>query len=291
MELSSASNGINKIENYMTYNLLLIGSGAWGQNYIKTLKIFSGVKLEVADRTNWRQLIDKKPDGVIVATPPESHIEIAQHALIQDIPTMIEKPLALSSQDAKKLLSFEAPILVNHIHLFSEAYQKIKQFVSPDKITSIQTTGYGPSLPRTYSALWDYGSHDISMILDLVQSVPETVFVNRVIKCGQEAKGPEMFDLDLVFDTCNTQSTFGSSKLFSVRDLTCRSITVHFEGMTLAYDDTARPSHHVPPLTNALCVFLNAISGISDSRLGLDLALKVTETLDRCEECLAAQTT
>src|SRR5208283_3041583 len=102
----------------MKYKLLLVGSGVWGQKYISTLSNFSAVSLEAASRDNWKELIDKKPDGVIVCTPPQSHVEIASYALSQNIPTMIEKPLALSLSEAKLLRQFSAPILVNYVHLF-----------------------------------------------------------------------------------------------------------------------------------------------------------------------------
>ena len=102
-------------------NIVLVGgNGKWGQNYISTLKYFQDINLQVATRENWKQLIDKNPDGVIVATPPDSHIEIASYSLSKNIATMIEKPLALSLQEAETLKQFTAPILVNHIQLFTK---------------------------------------------------------------------------------------------------------------------------------------------------------------------------
>ncbi len=112
-------------------NILLIGKGAWGKNYIKTIdSFFPKIKLTVADRTNWKQLIDKGPAGVIIATPPDSHIEIAKHALRENILCLIEKPLALSLNEAKELEQYSnVPILIGHIYLFSNWFQKIKNII------------------------------------------------------------------------------------------------------------------------------------------------------------------
>src|SRR5580658_1853229 len=87
------------------------GTGKWGQNYIKTLSSFENVKLIIANRNNWKILIDDNiPDFVIISTPPQSHIEIAIYALEQNIPVIIEKPLSLSYSVALSLKEFKSLI-------------------------------------------------------------------------------------------------------------------------------------------------------------------------------------
>src|ERR1035437_729108 len=102
-------------------NIVMVGNGQWAQRYISTLSRFPNVNLQIANRDNWKSLILKTlPEGVIVCTPPQSHIEIATYSLKLGIPTMIEKPLSLSLSEANALKQFCSPILVNHIHLFSQ---------------------------------------------------------------------------------------------------------------------------------------------------------------------------
>ena len=108
-------------------NLLLVGAGKWGMNYVSTLNSFPNIDLKIATRYNWKRLIDEHPDGVFICTHPSSHIEIANYALSRNIPTMIEKPLALSLNEANSLKGFSAPILVNNIHLFSETFRQTLQ--------------------------------------------------------------------------------------------------------------------------------------------------------------------
>lgn len=255
-------------------NILLVGNGKWGKNYISTLNNFPEVNLTIATRQNWKQLVDRNPNGVIIATPPDSHIEIASYALKKDIPIMIEKPLALSLDEVKKLEGFAAPILVNYIHLFSDAYQKIKEIVEPEKITSITSAGYNDGPIRNCSSLWDYGPHDIAMILNLTKKMPDNV-------CAFEFKNENksIFTIQMNYKSFFTTSTVGNGA-----NKPCRSLHVDFNGITVSYNDKERSPHHTPPLTNALTTFIKAISGMSDERLGLDLSIKVTKTLELCQQ-------
>jgi predicted dehydrogenase len=246
--------------------LLLIGNGQFGQKYFQTLNGFLNVSLTVASHHNWKSLIDQKPDGVLIVTPPNSHIEIAFYALDRGIPCMIEKPLALSLEEAEPLSWYSAPILVNHIHLFARDYQAIKRNIKPNKIKNIQTIGTSNRAPREYSELWDYGPHDIAMILDLTQQFPQ------VIKCQQQDR---QFIINMQFDDCETTSIIGHS------DSKRRVISVN-NGM-FVYDQEVATDL---PLNTALDVFLGAINGVPDYRMGLDLALNVMRVLEACQKSL-----
>lgn len=259
-------------------NLLLVGSGSWGKRYISTLSNFQNVKLQIADRTNWKPLIDSRPDAVIVCTPPDSHIEISAYALQKNIPVMIEKPLALSLSEAQTLKQFTAPILVNHIHLFTAGYQTIKKQVKDYCITTIVSNGYNKSPNRTYSSLWDYGPHDISMILDLLDEYPQNILIEE-----QSQNDGYLYTLEMEFDNCRSISKVGNGC-----DKKRRDISVIYDiNREAYYDDLNRQPNHIPPLTNALNVFIAAINGKPDNRLGLDLALKITQVLEESNSQLA----
>jgi predicted dehydrogenase len=250
-------------------NILLIGSGAWGSNYIKTFSSsFSNINLKVATRQDWNQLIDNKPDGIIVCTPPQSHIEISAYALEKNIPTMVEKPLSLSLKEAETLKQYTAPILINNIYLFSSRYQEMKKAINKDNIKDIFSTGYSNNPQRDYSELFDYGPHDLSMILDLTQKFPHTV------KCTKVSN--RAYNITMSFDTFNTTSLIGYSGFARVRYLEV------FDGAKHEYEDV-RMVVGGSPLTNAIKVFIDAINGKDDPRLGLDLSLKILKILEDCE--------
>ena len=252
--------------------LLLIGNGTWGQKYISTLSSNQEVELTIGNRDNWKKSINQKPDGVIVCTPPQSHVELASYALRRQIPVMIEKPLSLSLAEAESLNQYSSNILVNHIHLFSSQYQDIKKQLKSQKIINIQSIGLSNSPQRDYSELWDYGPHDISLILDFTQQYPIS------IKCKEVS--PRCFSIVLEFDHFKTISivghTIGDRKRF---------FSAETENEIFEYDGL-KPTES-PPLTNALEVFIKSIKGYPDYRLGLDLSLQVMRVLEDCQNLLS----
>lgn len=246
-------------------NIVLVGNGDWGKNYIKTInEFFPEIKLTVANRDNWKLLIDKKPDGVIIATPPQSHIEIATYALNRNIKCLIEKPVALSLSEVKKLEVFEhVPILIGYIHLFSDPYQKIKQIVSGENITNITTEGSNLASLRDYSTLWDYGPHDLSMILDLTSSEPKNVNITKI---------NNLYLIDMNFyNNLKTSSEIGKTEEKK------RYLSIKFSGMQIIYDAENCNEKYTPPLINMLNVFF---SDYPDNRYGLDLSVKISKILE-----------
>jgi predicted dehydrogenase len=249
-------------------NVLLVGAGKWGQKYVSTLAEFPNVSLMIASRNNWKALIDQKPDAVIVCTPPQSHIEIASYALNKNIPTMIEKPLALSLEDAESISQYDTvPVLVNHIHLFASIYQDIRHQLLGKRIKSIRTVASSNSAERDYSRLWDYGPHDIAMVLDLSQQYPHTV------ECISRA--PRQFDITMKFDDFDALIEIGVSDQ--------RQRLLNINDGEFVYDGMREPH---PPLKEAIKVFLDATHGSKDYRLGLDLPLKTMCILERCQASL-----
>lgn len=259
-------------------NILLVGNGRWAQNYITTFSCpqFAHVKLQIGCRSNWKSLIDNRPDGVIVCTPPQSHVEIAKYALEKNVPVLIEKPVALSLAETKSLSQFTAPILVNHICLFSEGYQNLKNIVKDKQITKISSLGFNNGPIRDYSSLWDYGPHDLSMILDLVDEMPNNIIVNKL-----ETETGELFNLQLQFNTLTSQSLVGNGGKKKVR-----KFKVEFDGLKLTYDDLCRPQNHSLPLNNVIQAFEDSINGYPDHRLGLGLSIEIAKILESCHNSI-----
>lgn len=254
--------------------LVLIGSGTWGKNYISTINNFPNVSLIVANKNNWKSLLDQKPNGVIIATPPNVHFPILSHALSLNIPTMIEKPLMFSNDQFSQLSKSSTPILVNYLHLFSPYYQKIKDNIKQIKI--IVSNGYNDGPIREYcNGLWDYGVHDLAMILDLAQEFPKNIEIKEINKNNEKS----LYEVNLEFKRFNSKSQVGNGGERAVRNLV---IETEQEG-TLIYDDVWERNqiNYSPPLTEVLRVFLNAIEGKKDARLGVDLSWDIARVLSR----------
>jgi predicted dehydrogenase len=82
-----------------------------------------------------------RPDGVIVATPGSTHVQIACAALDLDIPVLLEKPVALTAAGADLLIEAEnasrAFVLPGHILRFSEPYRTVVDIARSGELGSV----------------------------------------------------------------------------------------------------------------------------------------------------------
>lgn len=252
-------------------NILLIGRGGWGQKIAKTLA--DKVQLQIRGK-DWKGTA--KPDGVIIATPPGTHIHIASHFLEQNIPVFIEKPLSLSSEEAEQLTQYTAPILVNHLYLFSQGYQELKK---ADKINYLHIDLLGNRETRTYSVLFDIGSHAISIMLDLFKTMPVEF---NIIPLAIKDKLKELYIIFFKFPSSQKACMlFGNEWGQEMRNF-----KIFTESGSLIYNDVKKPIDHNPPLTNALNIFLQAIDGQMDERLGVNLGINTLKVLEKAWEKL-----
>lgn len=175
--------------------LALIGVGAWGKNYISTLKLFTDCRLkylcansqkslqaftgDYIKTTNYKKLSSYQDiDGIIIATPNSTHYKIACEFLKKGINLLIEKPLVedyLQTRNLKYLQQKKgAKILVGHTYLFDPAYIKTKELVKDIghiRYIAYEGTNNGPYRKNT-STLWDVGPHAVSICLDIYQKEP-----------------------------------------------------------------------------------------------------------------------
>jgi predicted dehydrogenase len=281
----------------------LVGAGAWGRNYIRTLNRLDGLRLAAAATRDWQKLVDESLDGVVVATPPATHLAIARHFVASGVPVLIEKPLCL---DLKEALEFRelaarsrALVMVNHLHLFSMPFRLLKRWVgSLGPIRTIRCAGgrKGP-FRADVPALWDWGSHDIAMIIDLLGRRPSSIAGKRLLAQSVDGALAENHQIDLAFDSGATARVVTGSALFPVRRL-----EIDCAGGSLVYDDMcddklivdlddpelagrlraeiARQKPFRPPLDCALESFGDAIRAGDRNQDQLELALGVIKVLD-----------
>ena len=208
--LEDISNGLTEyiqVNNKMSNELRigLIGAGNWGKNYINTLKKNKEVSLkkiacknlkekrnlvkdyEVTD--NWHDItLSSEIDGIIIATPPKTHFEIASEAIKNGKPVIIEKPLTLNFRDATSFLELSKKhkviVKVNHVYLYHPLYRLLKkQIHNKTNLKSIYSIGgnYGP-FRKDVSSLWDWGPHDLSMCLDILGEYPTKIKAKTIKK-------------------------------------------------------------------------------------------------------------
>jgi predicted dehydrogenase len=296
----------------------LVGAGRWGTRYIWTITQMNGVELAHLASSNpksadlipatcrlssdWREVAgDGTLDGVIIATPPATHLEIAVTAIGNGIPVLVEKPMTLSVDDAQSLIDktwrAKVPVMVGHTHLFSSAFRRLKERGASLKgLLHTRSVGsnWGPFRPDT-PVLWDWGPHDVAMCLELFGDPPRTVEVGRVgaLKFGK-ANG-EAIDIRLDFGT----KRHADIQVSNISDRKQRYFEASYSDGVLAYDDLAdskllfraspaSPAEVIPvdgslPLTNVVTAFCERIRSGELSTDGLELGLRVVEVLADCQ--------
>jgi predicted dehydrogenase len=233
-------------------NIGLVGAGPWGRNYISTISKLSGINLTRLASSNpdsankvgpecvisekWQDVVNSKGlDGIVIASPPTTHAEIAIAAINNGLAVLLEKPMTLSVRDSEKLLSIaqdkEAIVMVNHIHLYSSAWEAIRR--EAQELGAIQTITsiagkWGP-FPTKTPVLWEWGSHDVAMCINLMGRVPDKVFLKRI----ESNRGGETLNLVLDFGDANARLNIGN--LYREPK---RLFTISFNRGELTYDDT-----------------------------------------------------
>ena len=177
--------------------ICVIGAGNWGKNHIRTLNGLDALAgIVEMDQTHKakiqsdylgieffnsvRRAMEYGFDGFIVATPAETHFEIGHQLLAAGYPVLIEKPLALNTKDAKKLVAEveenNVTLMVGHLLLFHPAIQKIKELLSSGRIGSLQyiySNRLNLGTVRTEeNVFWSFAPHDISIFQYLIESDP-----------------------------------------------------------------------------------------------------------------------
>ena len=222
-------------------NLLLIGTGRWGSVIEKKLSSFTEIGGFVKAGRNWRDYIDRKDiDGVIVATPPSTHTEIALACIERNIPVYIEKPFTLSVREAQAIIEAATntgtAVQVGHIHLYNGAFIKLMELsrhYGPITHISTEAASFGP-YRSDYSVLWDFASHDVSMILALLSEEPVQVSASAHSFTQPSTRNWDISETTFLFPSGIT-AQITSSRLSPTK---VRKVTVMCERATIIYDDT-----------------------------------------------------
>ncbi|MFA5035827.1 MAG: Gfo/Idh/MocA family oxidoreductase [Candidatus Izemoplasmatales bacterium] len=103
-------------------------------HHIKNFNLGTGIKVY----TDFKEMIrNENIDLISIATESGNHAEIAKYCIIMGINLIIEKPIALSLQDADEIikLSIEHDIVVSacHQNRFNKSVQKIREAIEQNR--------------------------------------------------------------------------------------------------------------------------------------------------------------
>ncbi|MBA2506498.1 MAG: Gfo/Idh/MocA family oxidoreductase [Thermoleophilaceae bacterium] len=124
---------------------------------------------------------DEDLDAVIVATPVPTHADLAVRVLEAGKACFVEKPLALSLEDAERVVAAaekaDRTLMVGHLLEYHPGLVRLGELASSGELGDIHYI-YGNrlnlgKLRTNENALWSLGAHDISVVMSLAGEDPE----------------------------------------------------------------------------------------------------------------------
>jgi UDP-2-acetamido-3-amino-2,3-dideoxy-glucuronate N-acetyltransferase len=179
----------------------VIGAGYWGRHLVRNFFQLDSLKLVCdKDEVALSALKEKHPgvgtclalsdvldpdatEGVVIATPAETHFVIAREALLAGKHVFVEKPLALDEEQGRELIDIAKAksrvLMVGHLLQYHPAFIALKNLVMSGDLGRVNyiysnRLNFG-KIRREENILWSFAPHDISMILALAGEMPESV--------------------------------------------------------------------------------------------------------------------
>ncbi len=168
----------------------VVGCGNWGRNLVRNFAHLGALgvvcdadprRLEhalwehpgvrVTDRFD-AVLADPAIKAVVIATPSDTHFDLARRSLLAGKHVYVEKPLARDVRHAEELdqLATERNLvlMVGHLLLYHPAVNCLKELIASGELGELRFVrsdrmNFNNSR-RDWSVLWDLAPHDISMM-------------------------------------------------------------------------------------------------------------------------------
>lgn len=178
-------------------SVALVGAGRWGSNYIRVLhelgalhtvcdadpKVIANIVTDFADVHVTPDmedvLLNPEIRGVVIATPTETHAELALQALRAGKDVLAEKPLCCSEEVCRALIGAATQsqriLMTGHILRYHPAAVRLIEIARSGELGEIQrmacvrwNTGESGEDP-----FWDLVPHDLSLVLAVMGAEPQ----------------------------------------------------------------------------------------------------------------------
>lgn len=127
---------------------------------------------------NYLDLLDKV-DAVSIVVPTSLHFDVAQPFLEAGIATLVEKPIAATVDEAKKLVDLaaqnNAPFLIGHLERYNPALRAVTSKVTEPKYIEVHRLGTFVERATDVDVITDLMIHDLDLVLSLVDEEPSDV--------------------------------------------------------------------------------------------------------------------
>lgn len=181
----------------------VVGCGYWGPNLVRNFRSLPDCSLkmmcdlsedrlkhlrnlypEVKGETDFGHMLNGAGlDAIVIATSVKQHFPMAKAALLAGKHTLIEKPMAASTEECEELIEIAEKkglvLMVSHTFLYSPAVRKIKEIVEWGDLGDIRYISARRLnlglFQRDINVAWDLAPHDISIILHIMGEMPASV--------------------------------------------------------------------------------------------------------------------
>ncbi|HTH36350.1 MAG TPA: Gfo/Idh/MocA family oxidoreductase [Pyrinomonadaceae bacterium] len=258
--------------------------------------------------TAWRKLLDKV-DLVSIATPTETHCEIACTFLEKGTHVLVEKPMSLSVAEADQMIAAAersgAKLMVGHLERFNPAMVALRPHVNHPLYFEIHRVSPFPNRSLDVDVVLDVMIHDLDAVQWLVGGDVEISAIHAV---GIPVISDKVDAANARLEFANgavaniTASRIGTDKVRKTRFYQRNSYVVldyatKFASLTSLNPDAAHPLlgisinrleiDDVEPLRAELLGFLNSIENDTEppitgieGRKAVALAVGVLEKID-----------
>lgn len=185
----------------MKPRVAVLGCGAWGRNLVRNFHELGALGTvcdpSAAARESARELApgasveekwedvlgDDAITGVALATPAETHADLAVRALRAGKDVLVEKPMALTVAEGESMASAARKqgrlLMVGHLLEYHPAMLRLREMVDAGELGRVNyiysnRLNFG-SVRTAENALWSFAPHDIALILRLAGVLPEAV--------------------------------------------------------------------------------------------------------------------
>ena len=178
-------------------SIAVIGCGYWGRNLVRNFSKLKALALccdatpagrataaELAPETpvvsEVGEVFESEVDGVVIATPAETHYQLARAALEAGKDVFVEKPLALTYENGATLVRLaeetKRMLMVGHVLEYHPAIIKLHQLIHVGELGKVRYISSNRlnlgKVRREENILWSFAPHDIAVILRLMHGMP-----------------------------------------------------------------------------------------------------------------------
>ncbi len=176
----------------MTLKVAVIGVGMMGRNHARVYADMPGVELVgVADAqaetaqsaarqfggqayTDYLRLLEEqRPDAITIAVPTVDHLNVALDAIERGIHVLIEKPIAHSVEQGRRIIEAakqaDIQLMIGHIERFNPAVINLKERLAAGELGRVfqidaRRQGPFPARIRDVGVVIDLAVHDVDVI-------------------------------------------------------------------------------------------------------------------------------